>query len=641
MFKKILTLSFLLFSFLIGNLALAQVDLDKERILNFSSDIQVNKDASILVTEDITVHANGDTIKHGIYRDFPTIYKDKNGSKYVVGFEIKDVKVNGQPENYMLESLSNGVRVKIGKANFLLASGVYTYSLTYRATRELGFFADHDELYWNVTGNGWTYNIEKSSAMVTLPAGINGQEIKTEAYTGLSGSKENAAYTYVLADGRVSFVTARVLAPHEGLTIAVSWPKGFVTAPTVEQIRSDWLRDNKAIFFGLFGLLITLIYYFIVWNKYGRDPKGKTIIAQYEPPKALSPAEARYILRRYFDDKCLVADTISLAVKGYLTISNENDGYNLSITNKEYDSSLVLGSEKILLDSLFKTSDTIKIGGQSSSLVAKKNKLSRWLTENYKKNYFTLNIKYLIIGLILSALSIATIASTEGAEAAGLIAFMSVWLSVWTVGVVALSVNNFRLWIKVWGQKGKFGDLTKAIFFLCFSLPFYAGEVFAIYIIYDAVSLWFILSLVCFITLNIVFYFLLRQYTEIGLRLAEEIKGFKLFLSVTEEDRMNFHNPPERTPELFEKYLPYALALGVENRWAEQFTEVFKNKDMENVHPLWYSSSIYGSSFVSGFSSSFSSSISSAATPPGHSSGFGGGGGGSGGGGGGGGGGGW
>jgi uncharacterized membrane protein len=196
------------------------------------------------------------------------------------------------------------------------------------------------------------------------------------------------------------------------------------------------------------------------------------------------------------------------------------------------------------------------------------------------------------------------------------------------VGVVALSVNNFRLWIKVLGQKGKFGDLTTAIFFLCFSLPFYAGEVFAIYTIYDAVSLWFILSLVCFITLNIVFYFLLKQYTEIGLRLVEEIKGFKLFLSVTEEDRMNFHNPPERTPELFEKYLPYALALGVENKWAEQFTEVFKDKDMANTHPLWYSSSIYGSSFVSGFSSSFSSSISSAATPPGHSSGFGGGGGG-------------
>jgi uncharacterized membrane protein len=611
---------------ILSGVALAQVNYS-ERIIDFSSNIKVNQDASILVTEDITVYANGQTIRHGIYRDFPTIYKDELGNKYMIGFEVKDVKVNGLPETYVVSSLANGQRVKIGKADVLLNPGVYTYSITYQAMRELGFFPNHDELYWNVTGNGWNYNIEKVSATVTLPDGINQTDIKTLAYTGLSGSKDNNASTYILSDGKVNFVTAGTLAPYEGLTIAVSWPKGFVIAPTAGQIRSYWLQDNKGIIFGIVGFLITLMYFIFIWNKKGRDPKGRTIIAQYEPPKDISPAEARYLLNRYFDDRCLVADIIDLAVKGYIVIDKKISHYNLTLTNKKYETTVAKDSQKVLLELLFKKENVIDMGSYNSAVVDTKVGVLAWITENYKKNYFTLNLKYLVIGLILSALSIAVIATTEGAQTAGLIGFMSIWLSGWTVGVVVLINNDIKLWAKVFEPKRSWGSLPGAIFFSLFSVPFFVGEVFAVYSIYSAVSLWFILSLFSFF-LNIIFYYLLKQYTETGLRIVEELKGFKLFLSVTEKDRMNFHNPPERTPELFEKYLPYALAMGVENKWAEQFADVFADKNMMNNHPLWYSSSMYSSSFVSGFVGGFSSSISSSTTPPGHSSGFGGGGGG-------------
>jgi uncharacterized membrane protein len=154
-----------------------------------------------------------------------------------------------------------------------------------------------------------------------------------------------------------------------------------------------------------------------------------------------------------------------------------------------------------------------------------------------------------------------------------------------------------------------------------------------------------VISILILLVLNIVFFFLLRRRTVEGRKLQDEIEGFKLFLSVTEKDRMNFHNPPGKTPELFEKFLPYALALGVEQNWAEQFSKVFEemSKTANGYHPAWYVGNDFNTlsavGFATNFSGSFSHAISASSTAPGSSSGFGGGF--SGGGGGGGGGGGW
>jgi uncharacterized membrane protein YgcG len=636
MIKKVSFVLFLsAFSFFVLNSSVfAQTDFT-ERIVNFSSDIKVNQDASILVNENITVYANGQTIKHGIYRDFPTTYKDKFGNKYIVEFNVKDVKVNDISEIYKISSLSNGVRIQIGKADVLLNPGIYKYSITYQVSRELGFFPDHDELYWNVTGNGWNYNIENVNATVTLPASINYEDVKTDAYTGPFGSKEGA-YSSSVSPGVVSFSSTRTLNPYDGMTIVVSWPKGFVVEPTKKQLIDYWFSDNLSSVFSILGLLIVLLYYLFVWNKYGRDPLNKTIVAIYEPPKDISPAVARYLMNKYFDDKCLVADIIDLAVKGYIKIQKKITRYNLILTDKKYDSSVVLDSQKILLETLFVDGNILDMGKYDADIRDAESNFLLWITDNYKKNYFTHNIKYFVMGILLSAISIIFSILVLDEMTAVTVIFMSIWLSVWSFGVVFLIKSTITLW----GKKNKF----QAIFSSLFSIPFIAAEIFAIIVLYRYVSSNFIFSLILIllIIVNIIFYFLLKQYTEKGLRLVEELLGFKLFLSVTEQERMNFHNPPEKTPELFEKYLPYALALGVENKWAEQFAEVFIDKDMMDHHPLWYSDSIYNSSFVSSFSNSFSNSISSSVTSPGSSSGLsGGGGGGSGGGGGGGGGGGW
>jgi hypothetical protein len=161
-----------------------------ERILDFHSDAKIQPDASLIVHEAIRVNSEGERIQHGIFRDFPTRYTGRLGEHYSVDFKVLDVLRDGQPEQYSQEQLSNGVRVKIGSASTVLPPGEYTYELTYTVTRELGFFPDHDELYWNVTGNGWVFPIDHASATVSLPAPVQPSDLKLTGYTGFKGSRD-------------------------------------------------------------------------------------------------------------------------------------------------------------------------------------------------------------------------------------------------------------------------------------------------------------------------------------------------------------------------------------------------------------------------------------------------------------------
>jgi hypothetical protein len=158
-----------------------------ERILSFSSEITVDPDASMLVTETIKVVSSGDQIKRGIYRDFPTTYQDRAGNTYVVGFAVQAVGRDGTPEAHHTEALSNGFRIYMGRKEVLLPPGEHTYTLSYRTDRQLGFFKDHDELYWNVTGNGWIFPIETASATVLPPPGVPADRIAPRGLHGPHG----------------------------------------------------------------------------------------------------------------------------------------------------------------------------------------------------------------------------------------------------------------------------------------------------------------------------------------------------------------------------------------------------------------------------------------------------------------------
>ena len=632
--KRILLILLVLFP----SLAFAQ---EGERILSYDSFIKVEPAGDMTVTETIKAVCEGNQIKHGIYRDFPTRYKDEYGNTVRVAFEVQAVRKDGKPEPWWTEDMDNGMRVYVGSKDVTLKPGEYAYALTYHSDRQLGFFEKHDELYWNVTGNAWAFAIDKASAIVELPPGA--EILSTEAYTGLYGEKGTDYTAGRDHQGRAMFSTTRPLNPQEGLTIVVMWPKGFVQEPTKAEKAKAFLADNGSAAAGTAGILILLIYYLLTWFKIGKDPEKGVIIPLYEAPKGLSPAAVRYVMRMDFDDKAFAAAVVNMAVKGYITIDEGANGdYTLTRTGKD-DSGLSRGEMRIA-QRLFlnRTSLAIKTENHATIKQAIKD-LQKSLAVEYEKIYFLTNKGTLIPGLVISMIILGTIVILGRSKL--LAGFMTVWLSGWTAGCAMLVYHSFKAWrTAITDHTTRIFNFILAFFVSLFTLPFLGAEGFGLWMFSQAISIPAVLCIFIIVLLNILFYHFMKAPTIKGRRAMDQIEGLKLYLSVAEKDRLQGLNPPEKTPEVFEKLLPYALALDVEQEWCDQFAEVLALAHNENRYtPTWYTGSHFAAAGAAGLASSLgamSSSISSSSSPPGSSSG-GGGGGSSGGGGGGGGGGGW
>ncbi|MGH8172710.1 MAG: DUF2207 domain-containing protein, partial [Rhodanobacteraceae bacterium] len=340
-------------------LALARTASADERILDFHSDISVSADASMQVSETIRVRSEANQIRHGIYRDFPTEYRDRLGNRVHVDFKPIDITRDGVDEPFHTESQGNGVRVYFGSESTLLQPGEYTYVLRYATTRQLGFFDDHDELYWNVTGNGWDFPIDSASATVSLPGDIATSDIKLDGYTGEQGAKGKNYVAEVEGPSHANVHTTRPLAPREGLTIAVSFPKGVVTPPATAARVRWFLSDNGGVLVGGAGLALLWIYYFLQWLRVGRDPKPGVIIPQYDAPPGASPGMLRHVERMKYDDRCFAADVVDLAVRGALDIRHEGGDYTLRRTSSGRESPT--GVEADLVRKLFDSGDELPL----------------------------------------------------------------------------------------------------------------------------------------------------------------------------------------------------------------------------------------------------------------------------------------
>ncbi len=621
-----------------------------ERILKFDSAITVHKDASMTVIETITVNATGKKIRRGIYRDFPVRYVGRDFRRVVVPFDIIRVERNGKPEPYHTKREGNYERIYIGSESRRVESGVHTYALTYKTGRQLGFFAKHDELYWNVTGNEWEFEIDEVTASVALPDGVPDRSIRHEAYTGAEGAKGREYESSVDAAGRAVFKTTRPLALNEGLTIVVTWPKGFVAEPTFEQKLDYFFRDNGIVVAALIGMLVTLAYFTVAWVNVGLDPEKGTIIPLFDAPEGLCPASVRYILRMGFDKACFAAAVISAGVKRCLTIEDDDGDYVLQSAG-DADTSALSRGEKKVLHKLLRGGGSIELDNSNHQKFQSAIKgLKEVLADEYEGQLFFSNRKWFMPGVVLSVLTIAAVGLTavliEGNPA---VAFLCVWLTGWSFGTFFLVRQVIATWAAVRGQKTAFskaGSVGGALFITVFAVPFCVAEVVVLGILATMTSLWLLPILVLIGLVNVLFCRLLKRPTPEGRQIMDQIEGLRMYLGTAEQDQLSAMQSPERTPELFEKFLPYALALGVENEWAESFREVLERAAQAEggYQPAWYHGAAWSTvgavSFASSFSGSFHSALSSASTAPGSSSGSGGGGS-SGGGGGGGGGGGW
>ncbi|MEW5755954.1 MAG: DUF2207 domain-containing protein [Pseudomonadota bacterium] len=612
-----------------------------ERILSFDSDITVQGDGAMIVEETIRVRAEGGEIKRGIYRDFPTDYKDRYGNRYRVGFEVLQVLRDGSTEDHRTEGRGNGVRVYIGHQDRFLRTGEYIYTLRYRTDRQLGFFADHDELYWNVTGNGWAFPIDSARAWVRLP-GLPPDAITQEAYTGYSGEQGRDYLADLTVDGLAYFETTRPLRPEEGLTIVTMWPKGYVTAPSETRQLEYFLDDNRAALIGFLGIAAILGYYLWIWSRVGRDPPAGVIFPRYEPPAHVSPAALRFVHRMGYDKKAFATAVVNLAVKGLVEISDEDDDY--AITRTQKPATDVSPGERAILDCLPPRQGRLVLQQANHRIIRLAlEQHEQALKRDYEKTYFLTNTDKMIPGALLSiAVLIAIAWSLPAGEPRAFGLFMLAWLSIWSVGVILLVLHAWNRWRLA--RVG--GGIFAAVFTTLFALPFVGAEIGALVGLFINSGPILPVLLVAVITANALFYHWLKAPTMRGRRFLDEVEGLRLYLEVAEKDELNFKHPPAKTPELFERLLPYAMALDVEQHWAEKFASTLDRigPEGEAYQPAWYRGRHWDSGHLGAFATTvggaLSNAIAASSTAPGSSSG-GGGGGSSGGGGGGGGGGGW
>jgi uncharacterized membrane protein YgcG len=544
--------------------------LAEERILGYNIEVRVGRDGSLDVTEHITVRAEGSNIRRGIYRDFPTRYQDRFGNRVRVDLKVLAVLRDDESEPWFTEEHDNGVRINTGNDNFLPVPADYTYTLRYRTTRQLGFFADHDELYWNAIGTGWAFPIDEVRVDVYLPAPVDVDQMTAEGYTGYQGSKEQAYRAEIVEPGHSRWELTRVLQPSEGFTIVLSFPKGLIPAPTLAQ-RIAWvLKDNRGILLGLIGLILLLVYCVREWARVGRDPRKGVIIARYEPPAGQTPASLRFLMRMSYDMRCFSSEVLALAVAGCLRIVQDKgffkDDWRLESTGAAPPTESTAG-QRALLEGLFKDGEATLVlkNTNASKLSAARRAHSKAIDDVLQPRYFKQNNSSIAKASLLAAVC-------------GLLAF---WIGG-EAGKPAVVVIGVLMVITLI----IFGWLVKA--------PTPEGRK-----LMDEVE---------------------------GLKLYLSVAERDELARMTEPGAAR----PALDEKRYEMLLPYAVALEVEDAWTKKFTAaVGVAAAAEATRRIgWYHGGNISDlgSLSRAVGSSLTSQIASSATPPGSSSGSGGGG---------------
>lgn len=617
-------------------LLISNICYTQDEILNYEAEISVLQDRSVKVTEVIEVFAGGmgGAIQRGIYREIATLVVDKNGEPIPTEFNLIEVLKDGKRENYSLSEQNNFVSIRIGDEDVFLEKKPYTYTISYTLSEQIRMFEGYDEIYWNVIGTYWEFYIKKGSATIHLPEGAG--IIQESAYTGAEGEK-NKNYSFKLIDDQtVYYELTEPLYPFSGLTIAIGFTRGFVNPPSEQEMERRALIRWIPRVIMLLGLCLVIAYYIYAWKRVGVDPKKKSIIPRFEPLDGLSPSAVRFISRMGFDNKNFSTAIISMAVKKYLTIKKLGNHYELEISpEKQHNLSI---EEQKVANELFSKGNSLVIEQKNHGIIGKaKTDLGKQLSLDYEKQYFKHNYKWLVPGFLLSILTIiSTILFIQNDQLMGRVVgcvFLSIFFGIFAT----LSFYN----ISNAGTAGKILRLIigSALTFLILFIPIYLFNDTDHIIEINFIFYYLPIILLCFF--NGLFTYLMKAPTVIGREIMDEIEGLKMYIKTAEKDRLNMLNPPEKTPELFEKLLPYAIALNVEHKWSSQFSKILE-KAMEDgsYNAVWYhGNNMHSISLItSDLGSSFSSSLSTASVSPSSGSG---GGGSSGGGGGGGGGGGW
>jgi uncharacterized membrane protein len=498
-------------------------------IQKFDAQILINADGTIDVTENITAQFIGSNW-HGLYRTIPVEYTTPQGLNYSLFLRVLSVTdSNGQKLKYEEGHEGRNERLKIYVPD--ADDSTQTIALTYRISDAISFFDDHDELYWNVTGTDWDVPLNSVTAHIVLPSGVTG--LRAVAYTGVFGARGQSSDVQI-KDNMVEIATARPLGFHEGLTAVVGFDKGFVHPPSAASKIFRFLASNWpfVIPIGAFAVM-----FYLYWTR-GRDPEQGSITVQYDPPDNLTPGECGTLVDNEASMRDITATLVDLAVKGYITIEQKDESHLLGLSHsKSYAFHLkkppaawaqARPHEQAMLMALFD-------GGATPDV-----RLADL------QNHFYTNLPG-IRDRIFDALmgdgyylhrpdTVRQAYVGSGIVTAILLLVGSTWLSEQT-GVPQLT----------WIIAGILSGIVICVF----------G--------------WF-----------------MPARTISGWRTLKKLLGFEDFLGRVQKDQID---RLEKSPELFEKYLPYAMALHVEKKWVQAFSGIALQP------PQWYQGP-YGSGFV-------------------------------------------
>ena len=392
-----------------------------EAIDNFQTSILVNTDGSLNVTETITYNF-GDSMKHGIIRDIQDTFTNQDGKNFKKPVEVvRVINELNVPYNFVVTGNGAFRSVKIGDADTLV-SDTKVYVIEYKVTGAIERFSDHDEIYWNVTGNGWDVPINKAGAAVSLPNDVPQASIKTACYTGVYGSKEQECEGGGPALGGAA---PRPLSPGEGLTIVVGFEPGHVTitpktsaepVQEADQLTQALIVAGIILWYVIAPLAVVVIYFLR-----GRDPKIATSIpALFDAPKdkdthaRVTPGEAGTLIDESADNHDISATIVDLAIRGYLTIKEEKgDGIfadkNFTFTKKApTGTSPLQPHEELLLNALFGSANTTSTKSLKNSFAQESQKIKDSLySQLVAAGYFAHNphtVRNIWIGIGLVAL---------------------------------------------------------------------------------------------------------------------------------------------------------------------------------------------------------------------------------------------
>lgn len=610
-----------------------------EIIHKYHSHIEVEQNGDIIVTETIQVTAEGNKIKRGIYRDLPTFRRTFLGGRLPTEYNILSVQRDGVTERHHTEKRDDGfLRIYFGDSSYYLTKGQkYTYEFRYQVPSQVFFYKDVDELNWNAIGTGWDFPIMSGSAEIVF----NGAPIeKFAAYTGKALSKDKD-YTSTLEQGRLLINVTRPLGPGEGLTVAVAWPKGYIAENPRMTGMSFFFAQHPGLKILLAGLLVLAGYYRYAWARVGKDPKSRGLAPFYSPPEGISPAMAVYIqtMGNTTSQKCMTAAIVSLASKGYLEIEEAGKNkYWIRRVEETNSRRKISEDEQILYDAI---GESMLVRSTNKSLISVASAHFSKLSKLCEKHYFYKNSKWWAAGMVPAIASLVAVALSGAVP------------GVFWVGALFLLVfGGVSLGVFIFAVKELFtapvGKKIGSFFLILWSMGFSVGGFMGFYLAGSMASWLVIFMMMLILAVIIVMRPIMKAPTKKGQEVIDHINGLQYYMEAVEEKILKKFDPPEMSRELYEKFLPYAVALDVESKWADKFAMAMVGalaaKQTFDTSPRWYRSSSGSSSSSGGFSASamvsnFSSTLSAASTPASSSGSSGGGS--SGGGGGGGGGGGW